>query len=297
VELVGELVLPPGAGPHPGVVLLHGSAPQGRQKWEYRSWADLLVRKGLAVLYYDKRGVGESGGEYPASLRRLASDGLTAVQYLRSRPEVDPDRIGLKGSSQGAWLAEQIAADLESVAFLLLASGAGSTPRDQELQKIEYGMRVDGLPEAAIDSALAYMGLYYYVTLTGEGWPLLQQAVSRAQNTAWGQYVDQPQAEEDLFWWRENMGLQPATLVEDLEIPVLLLYGEADWVVPPIENAHKLHSLFPRPELVEVCVFAKADHRLEIPMGPDSDGNWRWPRVAPEMEDVVGRWLTENGLN
>lgn len=294
-ELAGTLVLPRGGGPHPGAVLLHRSGRQGMDSWEYRSWADLLARRGVAVLYYDMRGVGESGGEYGASLSELADDGLAAVQYLRSRNEVDPGRIGLKGASQGAWLAEQVAAEIGDISFLLLVSAAAGTPRDQELQKIEYGMRDDGRTEEEIEDALAYAGLYFYVARTGDGWALLEDAVRQAQTEEWGQYVDQPRSAADLAWWHQNHAFQPGGFVRDLDLPVLLLYGGSDWITPAIENAEKLRSLFPLPERVEVHVFPGADHRLEIGPGRDAQGNWHWPRTAPDMHLVVTRWLDEQG--
>jgi pimeloyl-ACP methyl ester carboxylesterase len=295
-RLVGALVVPPGEGPHPAVVLLHGSGRQGMHKWEYRSWADLLARQGLAVLYYDKRGVGSSGGEYGSSLRQLALDGIAAVRYLRTRPEMDPGRVGLWGLSEGAWVAEQVAADLGDMAFLLLVSGAASTPRDQDFQKLEYGMRSDGLPEEQIEDALAYAGLYFYVARTGEGWALLEAATKRAQREPWGQYVDQPRSQGDLAWWHENHAFQPASVVAGLDLPVLLLYGEEDWITPPVENGQKLKSLFPSPDKVELHVFEGADHRLEIPSGLDGKGRWQWPRNGAAMHRTVVDWLRKHGL-
>ena len=298
-DLVGTLMLPEGEGPHPAVVLLHGSGRLGRHSWTYRSWADGLVRIGLAVLFYDKRGVGASGGEDGAGLRQLADDGIAAVEYLRGRPEVDPQRVGLMGSSQGAWVAEQVAADLDNIAFLFLVSAAGSTPRDQQMQMIEYGMRVDGRSEEEIEDALTYMGLYFYVVRTGRGWPLLLQealARARAENDTWGQYVNQPDSEGDLAWWREAHAFQPAEVVRDLDVPVLLLYGGADWITPPVENADRLRSLFPSPETVVVRVFPEADHRLEVDPGTDAEGIWHWFRIAPGVWETVAEWLEEYGL-
>ena len=295
-SLAGVLVLPRGDGPHPAVVLLHGSGRQGKATWEYRSWADLLCRQGLAALYYDKRGVGDSGGEFGSGLRQLASDGRAAVEYLRSRSEVDAARIGLHGWSQGAWLAQQIAADLGDIEFLVLVSAAAGTPRSQELQKIEYGMCSDGRTEDEIESALAYSGLYFYVVRTGEGWSLLEQAIAHAQASEWGQYVDQPTALEDLAWWQENHAFQPVRSMNELEIPTLLLYGGEDWITPPAENAAKLQGLFAHPQLVEVLVFPDSDHRLEVGSGQDAEGKWHWPGIAPGATESVVNWLQRQGL-
>jgi pimeloyl-ACP methyl ester carboxylesterase len=295
-RLAGLLVLPDGEGPHPGVVLIHGSAPQGLESWSYRSWADLLVREGLAVLLYDKRGVGRSEGDPDASLAQLADDAVAAASFLRARPEVDGRRVGFKGSSQGAWLAELAADELGDVAFLLLVSAAAGTPREQELQQIEHGMRADGLPERLIEDALAYAGLYFYVARTGNGWEELERAIERARVEPWGQYVDQPRSLDDLDWWRDNHDVQPASVAGELRMPVLLLYGGADWITPPVENAEELAGLFPDRSLVEVRVLDGADHRLERAAGPDAEGRWQWPRVAPEVPTIVSAWLEAHRL-
>ena len=79
--------------------------------------------------------------------------------------------------------------------------------------------------------------------------------------------------------------------MQDLELPVLSLYGGADWISPPVENAEKLRGLFKAPDRVTVHVFPDADHRLELPSGTDSSGQWQWPRVAPDLESVVIDWL------
>lgn len=121
-------------------------------------------------------------------------------------------------------------------------------------------------------------------------------AVRQAQNAEWGQYVDQPRSQADLAWWHENHALQPAELVKDLDLPVLLLYGGADWITPPVENAEKLRNLFRSPLRVEVHAFAGADHRLELDPGRDADGVWHWPRIAPAMSKIVAEWLEKSGL-
>ncbi len=302
LELPGTLLVPHGPGPHPAVVLLHNSASEGRQHWTYRSWADLLGRQGLAVLFFDKRDLVVSGSAVDASLRQLADDGLAAVRFLRSRTEVDPARIGLKAESQGAWVAEQVAADFaasdeDEIAFLLLVSAASGTPREQELQKIEHGMRDDGRDADQIQAALAYMDQYFEVVRTGSGWDAFDRAVQRAQREDWGQYVDQPRSDDDLRWWRANHAFSPAQVVSDLDVPVLLLYGGADWITPPAENAAALRGLFPSAERVAAHTYPGADHRLELRSGYDAEGVWRWPRVGDGLHETVAAWISAHDLN
>lgn len=116
--------------PLPAVVLVHGSG---------RLTADDLLRNagrrlemlGLAVAAYDKRGVGNSTGEYATIGPRnsvemfnlLAGDALAAVDALRARPDIDANRIGLVGISQGGWIAPLAASRSRHVAFVVAISG------------------------------------------------------------------------------------------------------------------------------------------------------------------------------
>ena len=98
------------SGPLPGMVVVHGS---GRVQREHLV-GDVrrLVWEGFAVLAYDKRGVGDSGGVYPrccgedaeATLRLLAGDAAAALRTLRQSPEIDQTRVGFFGASQAGWI-------------------------------------------------------------------------------------------------------------------------------------------------------------------------------------------------
>ena len=93
------MVLPSGTGPFPAVVFLHGSGAEGR--WASRFLARRLAEEGFAALIWDKRGVGGSGGSWEESgFEDLAGDAAAAVAFLRSRPEIDPERVGLHGGGR-----------------------------------------------------------------------------------------------------------------------------------------------------------------------------------------------------
>jgi dipeptidyl aminopeptidase/acylaminoacyl peptidase len=125
----------PGAdGPVPGIVLVHGSGRLTAADMLRNSLRPLQAM-GFAVLAYDKRGVGDSTGEYtgigPANSERmfdlLAADALAGVEALARRPEVDRSRIGLVGISQGGWIAPLAASRSRSVAFVVSISGPAVT--------------------------------------------------------------------------------------------------------------------------------------------------------------------------
>ena len=77
----------------------------------YRSIGEYLVQRGFAVLLYDKRGVGGSTGDWESeTFDERAQDVAAMVKYLQSRPEIDPNRIGLIGHSQGAYIPPLVVA-------------------------------------------------------------------------------------------------------------------------------------------------------------------------------------------
>ena len=123
------LDLPSGSGPFPAIVFGHGSGRATRD--EARGLASRLVAAGFAVLRYDKRGVGESTGVYEGVgvgnatrvLGLLADDMAAGVAFLRTRPEIDPRRIGLMGVSQAGWIIPLAAQRAPNVAFMVLVVG------------------------------------------------------------------------------------------------------------------------------------------------------------------------------
>ena len=128
VRLSYQLDLPPRSGRVGAVVFGHGSGMQTKQSCRFL--ADGFLQRGFATLCFDKRGVGQSTGTFVFVGARdsipvfddLASDIAAAVAFLRTRPEIDPDRIGLAGVSQAGWIVP-LAAQKSRPAFMLLLVG------------------------------------------------------------------------------------------------------------------------------------------------------------------------------
>ncbi len=122
--LAGTIYLPNRAGPHPGVVWVHGAGKAARLGWGGQILPG-LVQAGVAVLSYDKRGAGQSQGVCcpgdDGHFNLLTADAVGAVSVLRARAEINADEVGLVGASQAGWIAPR-AANEARAAFVALAS-------------------------------------------------------------------------------------------------------------------------------------------------------------------------------
>jgi len=126
VTLAGTLLMPATKGPHPALVLIHGSTPLVRYYFGAAPYN--YAANGIAVLFYDKRGCGESGGKLSgATIETLAADAVAGVKYLKNRKDINPNQIGVDGHSQGGWVAPTAAVMSKDVAFVMAGAGEALT--------------------------------------------------------------------------------------------------------------------------------------------------------------------------
>lgn len=175
VRLAGTLVLPPGSPPYPAIVLVHGSNAQTRDA--LGPWSRFFVAQGFAVLSYDKRGSGNSTGEWKsAGFHSLADDAIAGVRFLSSRSDIKRDRVGLWGISQGGWILPIVATKaVAEVAFLVVHAGSGTTVREEGVLYLQAELRTAGLPPSSAEIGTRYQQLDDVVTATGAGWDRLHR--------------------------------------------------------------------------------------------------------------------------
>ncbi len=137
VALAATITEAEGAGPHPGVVIVHGAEPG--QRYFYDIWVGIYTHLGFDVLTYDKRGVGGSSGVYPGeypspqALAVYAEDAGAALDVLSRWPGVDRRRVGFHGGSQGGWTVALAMSARSGAAFAVLASAAATTVDQTDL--------------------------------------------------------------------------------------------------------------------------------------------------------------------
>ena len=168
IALVFASLLVVAAGQKVGPLLLGGSGPAPREP--LMVYARHFASLGLVALAFDKRGSGESQGDWTdASLDDLAGDATAAMAFLAARPEVDPARIGVWGVSQAGWVVPLLAGRAQRPAFSIVVTGGGATPREIEMFGYRSALEAGQVP--ASDRAKAEALLVKYFSWRGARGP------------------------------------------------------------------------------------------------------------------------------
>ena len=291
----GDLIVPPGEGPFPVMVLAAGAGNPTRSNWSYSSWADHFARLGVAAFIYDRRRDDEmksDGSLY--TLEDHAADFADAVNVIAQLPEVDTTRIGAMGFSRGVWISYTAAVQQPMIKHLAGTGGSASTFAVQDMQQAEAIMRRDTLPEADILQALAYLRRYFAVSEDLERWADFQPLIDRARAARWAEYVKLPSSTDGLKWYHAQRTYDPAWYLQRLQVPVFYAWGAEDRTVPAAPNIPAFELLLPTSTLArsQFKIYPRADHRLEIRAARRADGSIEWMRLPPEYLRDLCLWLS-----
>lgn len=284
IALAGTLLLPAGPGPHAAVVFLHGSGPEGR--WASTYLARRLVRTGTAALIWDKRGVGGSAGSWEdAGFEEQAGDVAAAVAFLRSRPEIDGDRVGIHGHSQGGTIAPLAA--IRSNADFVIGSAASGLPMDDvEVYSVGNFVGIPALSGEEARLARAYVEALVDVAYHGAPRDSLDAIAQRARGRDW---FFEPPASDDAYWAfsRRIADYDPLVWWRQVDVPVLLVYGGEDERVPVEPSVEAItRALESAGHSATVRIFEGADHTFRVRRPGDE-----WPRTVAGYPDAVLEWL------
>ncbi len=300
-RLAGTLITPEGAGPHPAIVLLHGSGPLTRHS--FGPYARFFNSLGLAVLVYDKRGTGGSTGRrldastgtpetlWPAHYPDdLLADALAALRFLQGRPEIDSRRIGFWGSSEGGMLATQAAARTNDVAFAINSSGFMGPLWKTILYQGEAMMRAAGKPEAEIAEASAFNRFWMDVARTGEGYDEFlarRDAIIRSGRTGWFFYMNGAFSSlAQMRWaWDHILTFDSLPALARVRRPVLGLFGRSDVLTDAAAASADMRRALALGAArdVTVRIIPNASHSLMET--PSRRG------MAPGVFDILRDWL------
>jgi fermentation-respiration switch protein FrsA (DUF1100 family) len=256
ITLSGTLSLPKGNGPFKAVVLVSGSGPQNRDEEllshkPFLVLADYLTRQGIAVLRYDDRGIGLSGGDFStATSLDFADDAEGALEYLLKRPEIDKNKIGIAGHSEGGMIAPVVAARNTKVAFIVMLAGPGQKSIDLMADQARLVSVAEGETEAAIAESLQLNAQLFDILLKQPNDSIaLHEMKSLALETIESSKAlsaEEKKLQIDQLpitlkrvlnpWFRMFIAWDPAVWLEKVKCPVLAINGSNDLQVPANKN-------------------------------------------------------------
>jgi pimeloyl-ACP methyl ester carboxylesterase len=275
--LAGTLHLPDGE-PRATLLMVPGSGPSDRDNDVYFPTIRAgLLERGIAAASFDKRGVGESAGNWcDTDPHQQATDVLAQLACLRETREVDSSRLGLFGHSQGGWVVLEVGAADPSVAFVVTNSGPGVTMARQERFAAEAHMTAGGASAAEVSGALAGQDAIYALVRGGADFETVKAAA--------GGDGQGPGNAAELDLVRRMLDHDPRPALERLACPLLAIFGEKDLHVPVEESvaifraARSNHS-----GDLDIAILSGADHRLQT---------GEPPALHPGYAATLGEWIS-----
>jgi len=311
--LAGTLTTPGGGGPFPAVVLVSGSGPQGRDEMvgyhrPFLVLADYLTRRGIAVLRYDDRGVGQSTGRFDlATTADFADDAMAGVTYLHGRQEIDPGRIGIVGHSEGGMVAPMVASQSPEVAFIVLLAGPGIRLDELILTQIGLFALADGATEAQASALRAINHVIDQAIVTAVDRAAVYTAVGAYYNglsdaekglLGWSRSTLNATIESRLTpWWRYFLAFDPAVYLEQVRCPVLALNGDQDLNVVAAENLAAIERALTAAGNTDfrVVQLPGLNHLLNgNGEAEPTDTTQAIETISPEVLDLIASWLREH---
>jgi dienelactone hydrolase len=287
VRLAGTLLEPQTPGPHPAVLFLHGSGPESR--WANAWLAHQFAEAGFAALIFDKRGVGQSTGDWKTvGFDALADDALAGLAFLRAQPGVDAARVGIYGHSQGATFSPMVAARDGHLAFVIASAATGLSTGDTERFSLMNSIQLRSLSPAEQKDAWRYIDGIADVAYRGKPRKALDALAATFKKRSW--YFPLPPPRES-YWTisKKIADFQPWLWWKQVHCPVMLAYGGLDLREPPTRSLKSIQTSLYAAENFHIGVkfYPEADHSFVIVMPPKKGG---WPVHEPDYANVLTDW-------
>ncbi|PSL48071.1 hypothetical protein CLV51_102933 [Chitinophaga niastensis] len=252
VTLAGTFTRPATMGKYPVVVMITGSGPQDRNEEmashkTFLVLADYFARNGIASLRYDDRGVAASTGNYgDAGIYDFADDTRAAVTFLQKRKDVDVHSIGLLGHSEGAVIAQIVAANNPTIAFVVSMAGVGLPGREIVDQKMFMEGKMAGESDSLINARIVRLKNYWdalagdsNLTSAKASATAALQEVYRTSSEAVKQHVTEEAFVGDVSFSKEQSSLlryQPLKYLKQIKCPFMAINGSRDIQVNAATN-------------------------------------------------------------
>jgi alpha-beta hydrolase superfamily lysophospholipase len=289
IKLAGTLSVPNGDGPFPGVVLITGSGPENRDEEVFgfkifKIIAEHLAQNGIAVLRYDDRGVAKSEGDHSkATSADFADDAIAAFKYLEEQELIDKERCGLLGHSEGgiiATLADKKHRGIDFIIFMASTATSGDKIINYQVEAIN---KASGKTEEEISEIIALQNMIYDAIRNDSDLSEVEEAMIELTL----KQIDSMSDEEKAFitdplqyakyqtrislykvktdWFKYFITYDPATDIENIICPVLILFAGKDMQVPVSLNKEPMEAALMKDGInnYDTYIFPEANHLFQ----------------------------------
>lgn len=314
IKLGGTLTLPKGKGPFPAVVMATGSGSQDRDETlfghkPFAVIADFLTKRGVAVLRFDDRGIGASGGDpMTATTFDNANDVEAGVEFLAKRKDIDLKRLGVMGHSEGGLIAPIVASANPKVKFIVLMAGTGVD--GTKILKLQSAliMKAMGVPQERINKESGRSDEVFSIMKGNlpedkkkeaviaivkqafeESSPEEQKAAGGIENA-----VTKAVAQMFTPWMKTFLTIDPQIYLRKVKVPVLILNGSRDLQVDANQNVPAIQSALKAAgnKSVTTAVLPNLNHLFQSSQtGAPTEYALIETTLDPTFLDAVGKWF------
>jgi len=312
------------ANTYPAVILITGSGQQDRDEtlFDHKPFAiiaDYLTRKGFAVLRVDDRGIGKSSGNFEdATTADFAKDVEASLDFLAKQPQVNKDKIGLIGHSEGGMIAPIVADERKEIKYIILLAGPGIPIIDLMQQQIEAVSISEGKSSAEAKAAGHLMHIVWEEAGKNEDsastiknirlkigvWSKTLDTATLARikgndTSSVNNQIAQAMAALNSKWYKYFISFNPQPYLQKLDCKVLALNGSKDVQVVAAPNLNGIKnslkkSKSPEYETIEIpglnhlfqtCIKCSPSEYIDLEES-----------FSPKALDIMGNWLQKNVL-
>jgi len=314
ITLAGTLTLPQKEGLFSAVILVTGSGPQNRDEElmghkPFLVLSDYLTRKGIAVLSYDDRGVGQSKGNFKTAITDdFASDAESAVAYLKTRKEIN--KIGIAGHSEGGIIAPIVATNSKDVSFIVLLAGTGIRGDKLLLLQQELIARASGVGETDIKKTKEINSKVFDMILKSKSDATLKEDLRKylAENLKSMPADSKPKgmSDEDFIalqlaqinspWMLNFIRYDPVNTLEKVKCPVLAVNGDKDLQVPSKVNLPAIEKALKKGGNKKVTIreFPGLNHLFEeCKTGLPAEYPLIEQTFSPIVMEEISKWILQ----
>ena len=314
LTLAGTFIYPESGESFPAVILISGSGPQNRNEEllghkPFLVLADHLARSGIAVLRFDDRGIGKSTGDFSsATTKDFATDVLAGIEFLKPRKEIDKDKIGLIGHSEGGLIAPLASVQSDDVDFIVLMAGPGMTGREILRLQTALILRAQGTDEETIADNVEIGLKMYDIIINEKDSSAAREKLKEISNESYNEMSEEEKTrfgDPDKFfdqqvnvllspWFRFFLEYDPYPTLIKVKVPLLAINGEKDLQVPPKENLELIEKAMKERgnENYKIAELKSLNHLFqEAETGSPNEYAKIEQTISPVALNIISEWI------